>query len=109
MSQGLDDSFEIVIDSAHDRRNAYIFQITPLGTQRDALVTEEQRDPSGDDGDPGWNGVWVSEARIAENGWTATVAIPFTTLNFMKSKDVVWGLNFKRFIRRKNEEDMWSG
>jgi hypothetical protein len=22
---------------------------------------------------------------------------------------VVWGLNFKRFIRRKNEEDLWSG
>jgi hypothetical protein len=21
---------------------------------------------------------------------------------------VVWGLNFKRFIRRKNEEDLWS-
>src|SRR5439155_735382 len=22
--------------------------------------------------------------------------------------DVIWGLNFKRFIRRKNEEDLWS-
>ena len=36
VSQHLDDYFEIVIDSAHDRRNAYVFQITPLGTQRDA-------------------------------------------------------------------------
>ena len=27
----------------------------------------------------------------------------------MRSHDVVWGLNFKRFIRRKNEEDLWSG
>jgi hypothetical protein len=42
-------------------------------------------------------------------GWTATVAIPFSTLNFMRSRDVVWGINFKRFIRRKNEEDLWSG
>ena len=25
-----------------------------------------------------------------------------------KSKDIVWGLNFKRFIRRKNEEDTWA-
>jgi hypothetical protein len=43
-SQHLDDYFEIVIDSAHDRRNAYVFQINPLGTQRDALITEEQGD-----------------------------------------------------------------
>jgi hypothetical protein len=41
-------------------------------------------------------------------GWTATIAIPFSTLNFMQSNDVTWGINFKRFIRRKNEEDLWS-
>ncbi len=76
VSQELDDYFEIIIDSAHDRRNAYVFQINPLGTQQ---------------------------------GWTATVAIPFSTLNFMQSRDVIWGINFKRFIRRKNEEDLWSG
>ena len=110
VSQALDDYFEIVIDSAHDRRNAYVFQINPLGTQRDALITEEQRtDPSVGDGDSGWDGVWTSEARITQHGWTATVAIPFSTLNFMQSRDVLWGINFKRFIRRKNEEDLWSG
>jgi hypothetical protein len=52
--------------------------------------------------------VWTSEARITDDGWTATVEIPFSTLNFMRSQDVVWGVNFKRFIRRKNEEDLWS-
>jgi hypothetical protein len=108
VSQELDDYFEIVIDSRHDRRNAYVFQTNPLGTQRDALITDER---AGDtqDGDPGWDGVWTSEAKITQDGWTATVAIPFATLNFMQSRDVVWGLNFKRFIRRKNEEDLWSG
>ena len=108
-SQHLDDYFEIVIDSARDRRNAYVFQITPLGTQRDALITEEDQGGGDDDGDAGWDGVWTSEARKNEQGWTATVAIPFSTLNFMKSNDVIWGVNFKRFIRRKNEEDLWSG
>ena len=108
-SQYLDDYFEIVIDSAHDRRNAYVFQVNPQGTQRDALITEEQQGDSDDDGDPGWDGVWNSEAHISEIGWTATIEIPFSTLNFMKSNDVIWGINFKRFIRRKNEEDLWSG
>ena len=108
VTQELDDYFEIVIDSRRDRRNAYVFQINPLGTQRDALITDEQ---AGDtqDGDPGWDGIWTSEARMTSDGWTATVAIPFSTLNFMRSRDVVWGVNFKRFIRRKNEEDLWSG
>src|SRR5215831_10098246 len=110
VSQELDDYFEIIIDSAHDRRNAYVFQVNPLGTQRDALITEEQRtDSSLGDGDSGWDGVWTSEARRSQNGWTLTVGIPFATLNFMQSRDVIWGINFKRFIRRKNEEDLWSG
>lgn len=109
VSQEYDDYFEIIIDSRRDRRNAYLFQINPLGTQRDGLLTDEPQMDNTQDGDPGWDGVWTSEARITEDGWTATVEIPFSTLNFMRSQDVVWGLNFKRFIRRKNEEDLWSG
>src|SRR5436853_1465161 len=109
VSQELDDYFEIIIDSRHDRRNAYVFQINPLGTQRDALITDEQQVGETQDGDTGWDGVWTSEAQLTRDGWTATVAIPFSTLNFMRSHDVVWGLNFKRFIRRKNEQDLWSG
>ncbi len=108
VTQELDDYFEIVIDSRFDRRNAYAFQVNPLGTQRDALITDEQPGDT-QDGDPGWDGVWTSQARMTGDGWTATVAIPFATLNFMRSRDVVWGINFKRFIRRKNEEDLWSG
>jgi hypothetical protein len=107
VTQELDDYFEIIIDSRHDRRNAYVFQINALGTQRDALITDEQASET-QDGDPGWDGIWTSETRIAEDGWTATIQIPFSTLNFMRSRDVVWGINFKRFIRRKNEEDLWS-
>ncbi len=108
VSQDLDDHFEILIDSNHDRRDAYVFQINPLGTQTDGLIVEEQGNASGGDFDSGWDGVWISEARLASDGWTATVEIPFTTLNFTKSNNVIWGLNFKRFIRRKNEEDLWS-
>jgi hypothetical protein len=110
LPQDLDDYFAILIDSTHDRRNAYVFAINPLGTQRDGLITEEKRSEryGPQDFDPGWDGVWTSSASVSSLGWTATVGIPFTTLNFTQSRDVVWGLNFKRFIRRKNEEDLWS-
>lgn len=107
VSQDLDDHFEILIDSNHDRRGGYVFQVNPLGTQIDGLIVEEQQDNSGMDFDPGWDGVWTSEARIGPDGWTATIEIPFTTLNFTHSRQVLWGVNFKRFIRRKNEEDLW--
>jgi hypothetical protein len=108
VSQDLDDHFDILIDSNHDRRGAYVFEINPLGTQNDGLIVEEQGGAEHSDFDRGWDGVWTSEARITRDGWTATVEIPFTTLNFTHSRDVVWGLNFRRFIRRKNEEDLWS-
>src|SRR6266513_1303058 len=108
VSQDLDDHFEILIDSNHNRRGAYVFEVNPLGTQNDGLIVEEQGDTNGGDFDRGWDGVWTSEARIAPDGWTATIEIPFTTLNFTHSSDVAWGLNLKRFIRRKNEEDLWS-
>jgi len=107
VSQELDDHFEILIDSSHDRRDAYVFGVNPLGTQVDGLIVEEQRSDDETEFDPGWDGVWTSDARITADGWTATVEIPFTTLNFTHSADVLWGINFKRFIRRKNEEDLW--
>lgn len=107
VSQDLDDHFEILINSNNNHRGGYVFEINPLATQNDGLV-EEHSSSDGTDFDSGWDGVWISEARISSEGWTATVEIPFSTLNFTKSQDVVWGLNFKRFIRRKNEEDLWA-
>ena len=110
LSQDLDDNFAIMIDPTLSRRNGYIFQVNPLGTQRDGEVVEEQA-PLGTDSivDPSWDGVWISAAKITKDGWTATIEIPFSTLNFRGASDVKWGINFRRFIRRKNEEDEWSG
>lgn len=98
-----DDYFEILIDPTNDHRNGYVFQVNPLGTQLDGTVTEESQSV-----DTGWDGVWTSEARITKSGWTATIGIPFTTLNFSHSRNVIWGVNFLRFIRRKNETDLWA-
>jgi hypothetical protein len=63
VSQDLDDHFEILIDSNHNRRGGYVFEINPLGTQSDGLIVEEQGATDGGDFDRGWDGVWTSEAR----------------------------------------------
>lgn len=110
LSLDLDDNFAIMIDPTLSHRNGYIFEVNPLGTQRDGEIIEEQAPPAGDSiVDPSWDGLWISAAKITSDGWTATVAIPFSTLNFRGGSEVNWGLNFRRFIRRKNEEDVWSG
>ena len=110
LSQDLDDNFVIVIDPTLSHRSGYIFQINPLGTQRDGEIIEEQAPPPTDSiVDASWDGLWISAARITSDGWTATIEIPFSTLNFRGGSEVTWGVNFRRFIRRKNEEDEWSG
>ncbi len=110
LDMSLDDNFSVIVDPSNTRRNGYIFQINPLGTQLDGVVIEEQapRDPY-DVVEPSWDGLWISAAAITEQGWTATISIPFSTLNFKSTRSDTWGINFRRFIRRKNEEDMWSG
>ena len=110
LPQALDDNFAILIDPTLSRRNAYIFQVNALGTQFDGEVIEEQA-PAADNTivDPSWDGLWLSAAKITADGWTATIEIPFSTLNFGGGRTVSWGLNFRRFIRRKNEEDEWAG
>ena len=110
LSMDLDDNFAIMIDPTLGHRNGYIFEVNPLGTQRDGEIIEEQAPPQTDSiVDPSWDGLWLSAAKITNDGWTATVAIPFSSLNFRGGIQVTLGLNFRRFIRRKNEEDTWSG
>jgi len=44
---------------------------------------------------------------VDEQGWTAEVAIPFTTLNFDPESEE-WGFTIARTIARKNEDMAWS-
>ena len=55
-----------------------------------------------------WDGIWEVRTRIHEEGWTAEIRIPFSTLNFDPAVDA-WGINFQRTIRRRNEEIVWRG
>jgi hypothetical protein len=37
----IDDNFEIIIDTHHDKRNGYLFVINPNGAREDVLITNE--------------------------------------------------------------------
>jgi hypothetical protein len=98
-----DDHFWIVLDTYHDRRNGYIFEINPFGTQGDALFSDESMAID----DWNWEGVYESEARITDEGWVAEVAIPFTTIRFSEAEAPTMGIAIRRAIRRKNEQVFW--
>lgn len=97
-----DDRFEIILDTFHDHRNGYHFAINPLATQYDALITDEGQDVNVE-----WDERWYAETRRDGRGWTAEIKIPLTSLRAADGADT-FGLNFKRFIRRKNETAQWT-
>ncbi|HRH45242.1 MAG TPA: DUF5916 domain-containing protein [Pyrinomonadaceae bacterium] len=97
-----DDKVEILLDTYHDKRNAFRFAVNPLGTQQDALITDEGRDVN-----LSWDAAWISEGKRDLQGWTVEIAIPLTTLRFEQGLDT-WGFNVARIIRRKNEEVIWT-
>ena len=99
-----DDKLEIALDTYHDRRNAYLFEMNPLGTQDDALITDENR-PGLDEW--AWDGVYISEGKVTDFGWVLEVAIPWTTLRFPNKGELTMGLAIKRYINRKNESVIW--
>ena len=98
-----EDQFVILLDTFHDKRNGLVLITTPKGGQRDNQFLNEGRDVN-----VNWDGVWYVESRIHENGWTAEFSIPFKTLRFHKENVQVWGINFYRIIRRRNEFSTWS-
>ena len=94
-----DDNIRIGLDTYNDKRNAYIFEINPLGTQGDALITDESMTLS----DWNWEGVYVSEGRVTDEGWVVEAAVPFTTIRFPDEDVIEMGILMERTIRRKNE------
>jgi hypothetical protein len=95
-NQRFTDSFGVMLDTFHDKRNGYIFTITPSGGFTDALVTDERVF------NPDWNTVWDNGAARTEDGWAAEMAIPFKSLRYAPGGRT-WGINIRRLIRTKNE------
>lgn len=98
-----DDYFEMVLDTYHDQRTAFYFITNANGVRRDAMMANEGRQYN-----PSWDGVWQCRARITDKGWFSEIAIPWKTLRFASADSAVWGVNFARMIRRKNEHVYWE-
>lgn len=95
-----DDNITVLIDSYRDRRGGFLFGTNPNGARWDAQLTGL------DNVNENWDGIWDVVTRRDSVSWYAEFAIPLRTLRFNPGNDMI-GVNVRRVIRRKNEEDLW--
>ncbi len=90
------DWFGVAIDSLHDGRTAFLFEVNAAGVQRDQVVFQDTNF------DSSWDGVWESAVRVDSFGWTAELKIPLALLRLHNSTkeagggSQTWGINFNR-------------
>jgi hypothetical protein len=96
-----DDRVTINIDTFHDHRGAYWFDVNPYGIQFDGITTDGQGD------DRSWEGLWYTEAQLTPDGYVVLETIPFRTLRFPSAPKQTWGVMVARFIVRENEFSTW--
>ena len=70
------DTFAVLFDTFHDRRNGYLFTANAIGGMGDSQITDEGP-PNVD-----WNTVWKFETGEFDGGWTVEMAIPFKSLRY---------------------------
>ena len=97
------DHLGVALDTFDDDRNGFFFATNPRGAKRDAQFGGDGANSNFD-----WDGIWHVKTLISESGWQVEMVIPFKTLRFRELKEQVWGVNFVRHIRRKNEVNHWS-
>ncbi len=96
------DWFMVAVDPYFDRRSGYAFYANPAGAITDSALSNDVSD------DDSWDGVWENKSVVNGEGWTIEIRIPFNQIRFPKKDEYVWGVNFRRMIRRKNEQSSFN-
>lgn len=96
-----DDRISICIDTFHDRRHMYWFDVNPYGVQADGNVTDGVED------DLSWDTLWYSDARLTDDGYVVLTTIPFKSIRFPADEEQTWGLIVGRWIMRRHEYSVW--
>jgi Domain of unknown function (DUF5916)/Carbohydrate family 9 binding domain-like len=93
------DELTFYVDPYHDGRGGYYFAVNAAGTLRDGVLYND------DWNDDSWDGIWEGRARVDAQGWTAELRIPYSQLRFRREESYRWGVNFRRYVCSKKEED----
>lgn len=111
------DCFMFILDTYNDGQNGFVFGTNSQGVEYDAQVNNEgqgnfnsNRQQGGTIGgfNINWDASWEVKAEVGDYGWSAEFAIPFRTIRFASGEGQVWGINFRRNIRKTNEIAYWA-
>ncbi len=95
------DRVAIDLDTSHDRRSAFHFQVSAAGVLVDGLRFNDT------DFSTDWDDVWQGEVAATPRGWSAELAIPLRILR-LHGGVTTWGFQVRRFIGANGEEDRWA-
>jgi hypothetical protein len=92
------DQVAIYLDSMHDRRTAYVFQLNAAGVQSDWLVYGDDQENTD------WDAVWEGATAAIQDGWSAEFVLPLSIFRFSPAARQTWGIGVKRTVARTREE-----
>lgn len=92
----------ITLDSYHDHRTGFEFDVSAAGQKIDLLLTNPQNT------DMNWNAIWNVKTAKEDSAWTAEFEIPLSQLRYSNDSVQVWGLHAWRWIDRLQQESDWE-
>ena len=109
------DSFQMILDTYHDRQSGFLFGTNAAGAQYDAQVRDEGQTQTGGGGaafgsggraqagsgggtNVNWDASWEVRSRVNDLGWVAEFRIPLRSLRY--------GPETERLVNEAIERDM---
>ena len=114
---GGDDCVDIMLDTFHDRRQALLFGVNPLGVQADGTLRDAARQSinfisSAVTGaytvDLSPDYVFESKGRLTAWGYEVEMRIPFKTLRYQARDPQDWGVNVIRMVQSTGHQHTWT-
>lgn len=116
-----EDRVEFLLGTFNDGRQAYDFQVNPLGIQADGTVVETGA--TANSAGPGSNAngaagrvlpdlsadfVFQSKGRVTPYGYEVEIRIPFKSIRYQAVAVQDWGFNVVRHVRHSGYDDSWA-
>jgi hypothetical protein len=93
------DFMEVQVSPFNDGVNSFVFSVTASGVQTDYKMPH---------GQVSWDAVWVSQAKINQEGWVLELKIPYSAIRFPVRPVQEWGINVVRSVRRCREQSSFN-
>ncbi len=93
----------VIIDTFNDRQNAVMFWTNPNGLRTEGTLQNDVVDANADM-NFSWNTFWDAKSEINDNGWSAEVRIPFSSLRFQTQENkTLMGITVANYLSAKAE------